>query len=250
MWFSDFGRSAAAVVALGLLSGCAMLSPSAPSAPPAVPQPKPAAETEAKTERAATPDTSTLRAAAPESKPAAPARPSVDAAVQRAFADAVSLLRAGRDAEAERAFNALAQSQPTLGGVHANLALIHRRAGRDAEAVAALEQAVKLSPEQPVFHNQLGVAYRQAGLFAKARTAYERAIELDAGYAAPQLNLAILLDLYLGDRAKAAEWYSRSAVLLPGDAPQINKWLADLKNRKPEASVAVAPTIASRKEKE
>ena len=169
----------------------------------------------------------------------------VDPAAQRAFDDALRLARAGRRDEAERALKALAQSQPTLGGVHANLALLHRQAGRDAEAVAALETAVRLSPKQPLYLNQLGIAYRQTGQFAKARAAYERAIALDAGYAAPQLNLAILLDLYLGDRAGAAEWYQRSALLMPGEAAQINKWLVELRSRKPEASVASAATMAA-----
>jgi len=238
------------------LAGCGLFTstplPQLPtadmSAPPRVAEAAKAADVDNKAEKKAE-----QVAEAPAARPAPPPPPPlppIDANTQRAFDAAVQALRAGRIDEAERGFKALAVVQPQLAGVHANLALIHRRAGRDAEAVAALEEAVKLSPKQPVYLNQLGIAYRQAGLFTKAREAYERAIELDAGYAAPQLNLAILLDLYLADRARAAEWYQRSAVLLPGDAPQINKWLADLKNRKPEASVASASNVAVRKEKE
>lgn len=200
---------------------------------------------------------SAAKVAADTSAPAMATTPSlaavwaepVDPAVQRAFDDALRLARAGRRDEAERALKALAQSHPKLGGVHANLALLHRQAGRDAEAVAELETAVRLSPKQPLYLNQLGIAYREVGQFAKARDAYERAIALDAGYAAPQLNLAILLDLYLGERAGAAEWYQRSALLMPGDAAQINKWLAELRSRKPEASVASAATVAATREK-
>lgn len=179
-----------------------------------------------------------------DAAPPAPSPPPVDLAAQRAFDDALRALRAGRHDEAQRALDALAVSHPTLGGVHANLALLHRRAGRGAEAVAALETAVRLSPNQARYLNQLGIAYRETGQFAKARDAYERAIALDAAYAAPQLNRAILLDLYLGDRGAAAEAYQRSAALMPDDAAQIGKWLAELRSRKPETRVASASTLA------
>jgi Flp pilus assembly protein TadD len=256
---ADFRRwvlcTAGVAVGALVLSGCSMLpgkgkpeitaaAPAAAASAPVVAATEPEGPSAA--ERAAA-ILAREQAEKAEAKQAAakPAPKPIDAATQRAFDEAVALLRAGRSAEAERALRALLTAQPELAGVHANLGLLHRRAGRHDEAVAALQEAVRLSPEQPLFHNQLGVALRQAGQFVKAREAYEAAIRLDAGYAAPQLNLAILLDLYLGDRGRAAEWYQRSAVLLPGDAPQINRWLADLKNRKPEASVATAAAVAS-----
>lgn len=179
-----------------------------------------------------------------DAAPTTPQLPPVDPAALRAFDDALRALRAGRHEEPQRALEALAAAHPTLGGVHANLALLHRRAGRGAEAVAALETAVRLSPDQPRYLNELGIAYRETGQFAKAREAYERAIVLDAGYAAPQLNRAILLDLYLGDRGAAVDAYQRSAALMPDDAAQIGKWLAELRNRKPETRIASASTLA------
>ena len=142
---------------------------------------------------------------------AAPVRPAppvfeapVNPTTQRAFDDASRALRSGRVDEAERAYRALAQANPELGGPHANLGLIYRQAGKLAESASELEQAVKLSPRQPIFLNQLGVTYRQQGQFAKARDAYQKAIALDPGYAAPALNLGILYDLYLGDSAPCA----------------------------------------------
>jgi Flp pilus assembly protein TadD len=163
----------------------------------------------------------------------APSGPPVDAGAQRAFDDARRLLAAGRLDEAERGLRTLAQAHPTLGGVHANLGLIHLQAGKTADAVADLEQAVKLSPWQPVFHNQLGIAYRQNGQFAKAREAYQKALTLDPAYTAPTLNLAILHDLYLADNARAIELYERYLALSQNADPQVAKWVVDLKNRKP-----------------
>lgn len=166
----------------------------------------------------------------------APARPAPEApvapAIKAMFDQAAALMKAGRTADAERAFKALADAHPELGGPHANLGLIHRQAGRLPEAAKALETATRLNARQPLYWNQLGVTYRQQGRFAEARTAYEKAIALDAGYAAPVLNLGILHDLYLGDGAPALELYTRYLAMTGGDAT-VTKWVADLRNRKP-----------------
>jgi tetratricopeptide (TPR) repeat protein len=180
----------------------------------------------------------------------APTRPAppvydtpVNPATQRAFDDASRALRSGRIDEAERAYKALAQANPELGGPHANLGVIYRQSGKVTEAVGELEQAAKLSPRQPIYLNQLGIAYRQQGQFAKARDAYQRALSLDPGYAAAALNLGILYDLYLADTQRALELYGRYLALMPNGDPTVTKWVADLKNRKP------GPITVSRQEK-
>jgi Flp pilus assembly protein TadD len=163
---------------------------------------------------------------------------------QQAFDHARRALRAGRVDEAERGFRALTQSNPDLGGPHANLGLIHRQAGKLPEAIAALEKAVALSPRQPLYLNQLGVTCRQAGQFAKAREAYERALALDPNYADATLNLAILHDLYLWDGQRALDLYDRYLALSPSGDATVAKWVADLKNRKQHVG------MLTRKEKE
>jgi hypothetical protein len=55
-----------------------------------------------------------------------------------------------------------------------------------------------------------------------------------------QLNLAILLDLYMGELPQAQAAYLKSLELSPGDASQLNRWLAELKGRKPVAAAAPA----------
>jgi len=212
------------VTALAMLAGCTTIADTALSLKAAV-----------------TPSASAASAAAPAPAAApamAPPPPKVEAPpvnpnAQRAFDEAKRALAAGRVDEAERGFAALAQSNPELGGPHANLGLIYRNAGKNAEAVAALERAVQASPGQAVYFNQLGLAYRSSGQFGKARGAYERAIELDGAYAAPVLNLGILHDLYLNDPPRAMELYARYLTLAPGQEATVNKWMAELKNRKP-----------------
>lgn len=185
------------------------------------------------------PGTTAPGAAVARPAPEAPVAP----ATQRAFDDASRFLRSGRTDEAERAYRALAQANPDLGGPHANLGVIYRQAGKLPEALAEFEQAARLNPRQPIYLNQLGITYRQQGQFAKARDAYQRAIALDAGYAAPALNLGILYDLYLGDTQRALEQYGRYLALSPNGDPTVTKWVADLKNRKP------GPITVSRQEK-
>lgn len=178
--------------------------------------------------------------ATPERTAAEPVAP----AVQRAYDDALRALRDGRAAQAEQGFRALADSHPELGGPHANLGLLLRQAGRLDESAAALEQAVKANPQQPIYFNQLGITYRMQGRFAQARQAYEQAIALDSNYAAPQLNLGILHDLYLGDGARALALYDRYLSLSPGGDATVSKWVADLRNRK------ATPVALNQKEKE
>lgn len=268
-------RAPGLVAAAGLLTGCAGLPffdappPAAPPAPPLViaspisaaqapvaevPPPAPAPVVEAPS---APP--------APPPPPAEPPPPPLDAATRAAFDEAVRMLRANRLPEAERAFKALADRQPTLAGAHANLGLIHRKAGRLDESAAALQEAVKLSPKQAAYHNQLGITWRALGRFDHARKAYETAVDLDPTHAGALMNLAILYDVYLGDPARATELYTRSAALLPGEAATINKWLAELKGRKADPKLAAsapatgapaattapaAPPAPARKEKE
>ena len=118
-------------------------------------------------------------------------------------------------------------------------------AGLADASVATLEAALAANAKQPQVANQLGIALRKAGQFTKARAAYERAIELDAGAASAAnatLNLAILHDLYLGDSARALALYDRYLAMTTGGDATVAKWVADLKNRKPPA------TLLSKKE--
>lgn len=235
-------RSASALPVLllvSLLGGCAWLNSPFDAAPPPAPAAAPAPVAAAPTPAASAPAFVGLPPASAVVMPvrrdgAGGAAVAVDPTAQRAFEQARQALAAGRVAEAERGFKALTQSHPALGGPHANLGVIHRNAGRVAESVAALEKAVELSPDQPLYFNQLGISYREAGQFTKARGAYEKAISLDAQYAAPHLNLAILNDLYLREPGRALEGYEQYLVLTGSKDATVAKWVTELKNRKPE----------------
>ena len=235
-----FDKTLLALTIATALSGCATVAELKEKVMPSTPA----------ATAASAPTTGTTAASTAAPAPAAAPKPAVvndtpvNPAAQRAYDDANRALRAGRTADAERAYVALTKSNPELGGPHANLGAMYRKAGKPEASVKELEQAVALSPSQPVYLNQLGISYRQLGQFDKARGAYERAIAADPAYAAPVLNLGILNDLYLNDAVRAADLYDRYLTLAPGGDAIVTKWVAELKNRK-----GGPVTLLSKKEK-
>ena len=232
-----------AVAAAALLAGCGSIGFRVPGlSAPAAAASAPAAAASA----ASAPDAAASAAAGPKPASTGPIAPTT----QRAYDDALALMRAGHAADAERLFRALVQSNPELAGPHANLGLIARNAGHLPEAVKELEKATELAPGLAVAWNQLGLAYRANGEFTQARDAYQHAIALDPNYAAAVLNLGVLDDLYLGDGARALELYTRYLALTPAGDPVVTKWVADVRNRLPKtaapaASGASAPAPAN-----
>ena len=226
-----------AVAAGALLAGCGSIGFRMPgsSAPAAASASAPAASAAA---------SAPLAAASVAEGPKPASTGPIAPATQRAYDDALALMRAGHAADAERLFRALAQSNPELAGPHANLGVIARQAGHLPEAVKELEKATELAPGLAVAWNQLGLAYRASGEFTKARDAYEHAIALDPNYATAVLNLGVLDDLYLGDSAHALELYTRYLALTPGGDPVVTKWVAEVKNRKPAAGAPAASAPA------
>ena len=228
-------RALLALAAGALLAGCGSVGFRMPGSAGSASAAAPAASAASAPEAAAS--------AGPQPASTGPIAP----ATQRAYDDALALMRAGHAADAERMFRALAQSDPELAGPHANLGLLARQAGRLPEAVKELEKATELAPGLAVAWNQLGLAYRANGEFTQARDAYEHAIALDPNYATAVLNLGVLDDLYLAEPAKALELYTRYLALTPAGDPVVAKWVADVRNRQPKAAApgASAPAPAN-----
>jgi tetratricopeptide (TPR) repeat protein len=129
------------------------------------------------------------------------------------------------DESVRRSYQALAELKP------GRYARAERRGEVTVDGIDALEAAVLAAPADAGLLNRLGVAYRETGRFAAAQGAYERAIAADPAAPAPECNLAILLDTYLGRTDIALVHYERCQALSGGADTQVAAWLVELRAR-------------------
>jgi tetratricopeptide (TPR) repeat protein len=166
-----------------------------------------------------------------------PARANAD------FAHAVELVRAGKDEEAELAFQQIATGYPVYAGGLVNLGILYRKHGELAKSDAALHSAVQRDPGNAEGFNELGVTLRLEGKFHEAADAYNQAIMAKPDFAPAYRNLAIDLDLYLGDTAAALTAMEHYKELAPDDKA-VAGWIADLKQRAGKNAAPPAPDKA------
>ncbi len=157
--------------------------------------------------------------------------PPVSAESRQLYEQALTALKAGHYADAERGLLAVARREPALAGPHANLGILYARTGKVTQAIESLQQAIRLNPDRAEYYNELGMVLRREGKFDDARRNYSKAIETDPNYAYAHLNIGILYDLYLPDTEKAMQHYQRYRELAPSEAAAVAKWIADLQQR-------------------
>ena len=223
---SSWSNRFVSVSALALLAACHSAPPRASSAPAEIQAPPSAkgGATSAAGDMAGVDDTAVPQRAAQQ------------------YAQAVQLMKSGRDTDAERDFKELAVGYPELAGPQLNLGLLYVRDSRLPEAEAAFKTALEHSPNNAVAGNELGIVERKLGKFAEAEAAYQRTIAADPNYAPAHMNLGILYDLYLAEPKKALGEFERY-VEIAGENKQVAGWLVELRKR---AGVpAPAPTSAA-----
>jgi Flp pilus assembly protein TadD len=173
-----------------------------------------------------------------------PARVEVDAGVGFTVTEAVSISSSVR-ADYAYALQLLVEDQAEAGielllevterfpdatTPFVDLGIAYGKSGDNEKAVKAFQAALAATPDHPVAHNELGIAYRRLGRFTEARASYERALAIYPGFHFARRNLAVLCDLYLADLDCALEEYQNYQVVVSDD-PQVDMWIADLRNR-------------------
>ncbi len=203
--------------ALALLAGCH----SAPPKPAPAPAPVPVEEKAANT--------------------GAPVLEPIPERATQQYAQALQLMKAGRNTDAELEFKQLAVAYPQLSGPQLNLGLLYLRDSRLTEAEAAFKSALEHSPANAVAGNELGIVERRLGKFAEAEAAYQGTIAAEPNFAPAHLNLGVLYDLYLGQPQKALDEFERY-IAISGENKQVSGWVVELRKR------VGAPSPAPKKE--
>lgn len=162
--------------------------------------------------------------------PAAPAPLALSAAALADFQRATDSANANKDTDAELDLRQFELQYPGFATPAIDLGLLERREGKLDDSAASFKRAAMIDAGNPVAFDELGITLRQQGKFADARSAYEQAISLNADYAPAHRNLAVLLDLYLGDPVAALPEMERYRMLTSEEKP-ITSWIAELRAR-------------------
>lgn len=137
-----------------------------------------------------------------------------DASPARALEAAIAAHRAGRLADAERAYEALLARAPRLADARHLLGVVHHQTGRHASAARHIERAIRERPDQAAYHGNLGEVYRALGDTPRAVAEYARAIALAPRRAAPHGNLGAALAA-AGALEEAARHLDQALALAP-----------------------------------
>ena len=208
--------------AFALLAACHSAPPRAFGAP--APVERATASTAATTATTAGAPGGTASNAAPVD-----ATPIPERATQQ-YAQALELMKSGRNTDAELELKELIVGYPQLTGPQLNLGLLYLRDSRLDEAEAAFKAALELKPGNAVAGNELGIVERKLGKFAEAEAAYQRTIAAEPNYAPAHLNLGVLYDLYLAQPQKALDEFERY-IEIAGENKQVAGWVVELRKR-------------------
>ena len=169
--------------------------------------------------------------------------------LNRSFAAAEELMKAGQAADAARAFEQILRSRPDFAEAYFALGVAYTQLGKPDEAAAALRSYLKREPQSADGHAVLGILLFNDGRVADARPELEQAVRLDRSQSEAAKALGRVYNLE-GDAAKTiallrplvasradddARTILASALLSSGDAGSAGRLLDDTLTANPRS---------------
>ncbi|HEY1542668.1 MAG TPA: tetratricopeptide repeat protein, partial [Xanthobacteraceae bacterium] len=148
--------------------------------------------------------------------------------LDRRYFDAVELVEAQRDTEAETALRAILAEDAGHALSLRRLAWMCHQRGDDAEAGALLARALEREPDNADAHLNMGVVLAALGLEAGAEVSYRRGLARKPASVDGHNNLGVLLE-HMGRYAEAEASYRRASELAPDAVHPLNNLAVMLK---------------------
>lgn len=145
------------------------------------------------------------------------------------YTKAINALEAKDYPQASAALIPIMAANPGFIEGWANLALAQLRQGDVAQARQSVGNALQLEPQSAALENLSGLISVEEGAYKTAEQHYARALQLNPNLANAHYNLALLNDIYYQNIARAIQHYERYLALINNADPDTEAWVEELK---------------------
>lgn len=154
----------------------------------------------------------------------------VDSAARRDFDSALALLKEQRYDEGIKLLTKVIGESQNNSAPYINMAIAYEKLGKVKLAENSLKHALEINPDHPVANNEYALLLRKTGKYTEARKRYQRILAKYPEFMPARLNLGILCDLYLNDKACALKQYEIYSKAHPEDK-KVALWIFELKKK-------------------
>lgn len=149
---------------------------------------------------------------------------------QQDFQLALNLYKNDELKKSERILIKLSKNFPELSSPFLQLAIIAADQQRQKESIVLAEKAIRKNPYNYAAYTFIAQQFRQQGRFIEAQDKYLALLSAWPGHGETYYNLAVLNDLYLGNKKQAYDYY-HTYLLIAGSDKTVEAWLEDLKRQ-------------------